>query len=289
MSLLTHNLQYRIVDRLVNYTYIFILIFLFILEGRSDDHIRILIALGLSFFFSFSAFLINWITLDGVFAATVFGTVSLGLGGWVLAAVVLLFFVSSSLITKAPVHVVNPEQTGYITQVSKVRRDGLQIWANGFWIALFAVLWFLFQNYIFLIMASAALATATADTWATELGSRKNGQTILITDFSKVNPGTEGGVSIKGTLGAFWGALLIAGALLILSSEVNLKLVSIIAFCGFLGCLADSYLGAIYQKNTDKVHWFNHLFDTHEKANNAVNWASTGIGAFLSLVFIQLF
>lgn len=275
-------------DRLVNYTYIFILIFLFILEGRSDDHIRILIALALSFFFSFSAFLINWITLDGVFAATIFGTVALGLGGWALAAVVLLFFISSSLITKVPVIGVEPDKTGYALQKSKMRRNGLQIWANGFWIALFAVLWFLFQYQVFLVMAAAALATATADTWSTELGSRNIGRTILITDFSQVKPGTDGGISIKGTLAAFWGALLIAGAFLFLSREVNPELFSVIALSGFLGCLADSFLGAVYQNNNNPDHWFNRFFESHEKANNAVNWASTGIGVLAALIFNQL-
>lgn len=274
--------------RLVNYTYIFVLIFLFILEGRSDDHIRILIALGLSFIFSFSAFLIHWITLDGLYAAIVFGTVVLGLGGWTLAAVVLLFFISSSLITKAPVIGSEPEKSGYTLQKSKTRRNGLQIWANGFWIAFFAVLWFLFQSQVFLVMAAVALATATADTWSTELGSRKTGRTILITNFSKVKPGTDGGVSIKGTLAAFWGALLIAGAFFGISREVNAQLFSIIALSGFYGCLADSFLGAVYQNNHNPDHWFNRLFDSHEKANNAVNWASTGIGVLTALIFIQM-
>ena len=276
-------------DRLANYTYIFILIFLFILEGRSDDHIRILIALSLSFLISMYAFLVNWITLDGVFAATVFGTVALGLGGWILAGLVLVFFVSSSLVTR------HRDQSGKITSLgifaegTKERRNGLQIWANGFWIALFAVIWFLFRDESLLVMASAALATATADTWATELGSRKKGHTVLITNFRKVDPGTDGAISLKGTLAGFWGALLIAFAFFIFSRNTDLEIISIVALSGFLGCIADSYLGAIYQHNNpDSNHWFNRYFNSHDYANNAVNWIATGLGALFALFLIQL-
>jgi len=277
------------VDRLANYTYIFILIFLFILEGRSDDHIRILIALFLSFIISMYAFLVNWITLDGAFAATVFGTVALGLGGWILAGLVLVFFVSSSLITRHKDQSGNKTSMGIFTEGTKERRNGLQIWANGFWIALFAVIWFLFRDETLLVMASAALAAATADTWATELGSRKKGHTILITNFRKVDPGTDGAISLKGTLAGFWGALLIAFAFFIFNRDTNMEIISIVAFSGFLGCIADSYLGAIYQHNNpDSNHWFNRYFHSHDSGNNAVNWAATGLGALFALFLIQL-
>ncbi len=276
-------------DRLANYTFIFLLIFLFILEGRSDDHFRIFIALFLSFLISLSAFFIHWVSLDGFIAATVFGTVVLGLGGWVLAGLVLIFFITGSLITKDFVDNLADKRDEPFSTRFKVRRDGMQIWSNGFWLIIFAVLWFLFQIEVFLIMAATSVASATADTWATELGSRKHGRTVLITTLNSVEPGTDGGVSLRGILAAFWGALLIALSLMIFRWEASLDYVSVITISGFSGCLADSYLGAVYQTRLkDRDNWFNRYFTSHEFANNAVNWASTGAGAFIALLLMQL-
>lgn len=276
-------------DRLANYTFIFLIIFLFILEGRSDDHLRIIIALFLSLLISLGAFFIHWVSLDGFFAASVFGTVVLGLGGWILAGLVLIFFVTGSLISRELIVNIDDKRGEAFSTRFKVRRNGLQIWSNGFWLVFFGVLWFLFQVEVFLIMAAAAVASATADTWATELGSRKQGRTVLITNFNTVEPGSDGGVSLRGILAAFWGALLIALSFMIFNWGVSLEYVSIITISGFLGCLTDSYLGAIYQyRLKDEDNWFNRYFTSHEYANNAVNWGSTGAGALFALILMQL-
>jgi len=276
-------------DRLANYTFIFLLIFLFILEGRSDDHLRIIIALFISFLISATAFFIHWVDLDGFFAATVFGAVVLGLGGWVLAVLVLVFFITGSLISRDLIVISDEKRDEAFSTRFKVRRNGLQIWSNGFWLVVCGVLWFIFQVEVFLIMAVAAVASATADTWATELGSRKQGKTVLITNFNAVEPGTDGGVSLRGILAGFWGALLIALGFMILQFGTSIEYVSIITISGFFGCIADSYLGAFYQyRLRDEDHWFNRSFTTHEYANNAVNWGSTGIGAFVALILMQL-
>ncbi len=284
-----HNRQLRDVDRLANYSFIFLTIFLFILEGQSGDHLRILIAFFLAVSLSLTAFLINWITLGGVYAAIVFGTVILGFGGWILALLVLLFFISCSLLTY-PIPADNRELTNALrTNSSAFRRNGLQIWSNGYWVALFAILYFLFQNEIFLVLAVSALATATADTWSTELGTRQQGRTYLITSFKKVEPGTNGGISVKGTMGAFWGTLLIGICYMILHGGTRLEFTTIIIISGFLGSVSDSYLGACYQNNNlTKNHWINRYFDTDESLNHAVNFAASGIGAIIALFLIQL-
>ena len=284
-----HNRQLRDVDRLANYSFIFLTIFLFILEGHSSDHVRILVAFFLAVFFSLSAFLVNWITLGGLSAAIVFGTVVLGFGGWILALLVLLFFVSCSLLTNTVSGDKREITNTTITNPSVFRRNGLQIWSNGYWVALFAILYFLFQNEIYLVLAVSALATATADTWSTELGTQKKGRTYLITSFKKVEPGTNGGISIKGTLGGFWGALLIGICYMILNGGTRLEFTTIIIISGFLGSVSDSYLGACYQNNNlAKDHWINRYFESEETVNHAVNFAASGIGAIIALFLIQL-
>ncbi len=266
---------------------------MFILEGRSDDHVRILLALALSALAASTAFLIHWITLDGLFASIVYGTVVLGLGGWLIAGLVLLFFITGSILAKDRiVDIKDGSHTKTYSTRFAIRRNGMQVWSNGFWVAVFSVMWFLFQLNIFLVLAAAAMASATADTWATELGTRKKGRTYLITNFTRVDPGTDGGISIKGTLAGIWGSLLIATAYLVISEGFPMPYFSVVAISGFLGCLTDSYLGAIFQyetKNDDhpKTNWFNNQFESHENANNAVNWMSTGIGAFFALLLSQ--
>ncbi|MEX0995309.1 MAG: DUF92 domain-containing protein, partial [Balneolaceae bacterium] len=103
-----------------------------------------------------------------------------------------------------------------------------------------------------------------------------------------VEPGSEGGVSVNGLLAAIAGSVLIGLVYLLFMSSLNLKVFGIIAITGFLGCLVDSFLGAFYQyENNDSSHWFNQYFTTSETANNAVNWAASGIGGILALVFFQ--
>jgi uncharacterized protein (TIGR00297 family) len=286
---MNHNHHPEDVDRLANYSFIFLTTFLFILEGHSSDHLRILIALLLSVLFSLSAFFINWINLGGLYTGIVFGTVILGFGGWSLAALVLLFFISSSLLSRRDSELqVNDEQSS-MPKKTNSRRNGLQIWANGYWVALFAIFYFLFQNELYLVMATAALATATSDTWSTELGTHKKGRTYLITDFKNVEPGTNGGVSLKGTLGGFWGALFIGICYMILHGGTRLEFTTVIVISGFLGCIADSYLGAFYQNSShDKNQWIHRYFESDETLNHAVNFTASGVGALIALVLIQL-
>jgi uncharacterized protein (TIGR00297 family) len=277
------------VDRLANYSFIFLTIFLFILEGHSGDHIRILSAFFLSAIFSLSAFLINWLTLGGVYAGIVFGTVIFGFGGWILAVLVLLFFISCSLLTNKTSDFIYNSPEELRAKPALFRRNGLQIWSNGYWVALFAILYFLFQNDIYLVMAVTALATATADTWATELGTQKEGRTYLISNFKIVAPGTDGGISINGTLGGLWGALFIGVCYLILYGGVRTEFSIIITVSGFLGCLADSYLGAFYFSNKqNESHWLHRYFESEETVNHAINLAASGFGAIIALSLIQL-
>ncbi len=269
-------------DRLLNAIALFLVILLFILEGTTTDHIRILLAFVLSLLLSMTAFLWGWFSLDGFYAAVVTGTALLGLGGWITALLVLLFFISSNLITRS-IPAGNPV-TG-----NEIRRDGLQVWANGFWMVLFAILLFLFQSELFQLLIAVAIASVTSDTWATEVGSRRGGKTLLISRLIEVPPGTDGGVSFHGTLFALLGALLIAAAYLAFSFQASLFNFFLVLFCGFSGCIADSYLGAVYQ--TGQRYRYSRIFRyarSRREQNHLVNWAATGIACIIALLIIQL-
>ena len=144
---------------------------------------------------------------------------------------------------------------------------------------------FIFSSDLFLIAALGAIATATADTWATELGSRRfEVQTYLISGLKKVKPGTDGGISVPGTIAAMAGSLAISTVAIYVFS-LNLIILFHILFAGFLGCLADSYFGAIFQRKDTAKEWSGMLKGlTIDFDNNTVNWISSGIGSLTAII-----
>jgi uncharacterized protein (TIGR00297 family) len=93
----------------------------------------------------------------------------------------------------------------------------------------------------------AMLAEATADTVASELGPILPGHTRLLTTFRRVHRGTDGGVSLGGTLSG-----IAAAAIVITVGIRSLDLGVVEAKCTFAGAaagfLADSLLGATLER-----------------------------------------
>jgi len=107
------------------------------------------------------------------------------------------------------------------------------------------------------VLALAALAEAAADTASSEIGMAFPGRTVLITTLKPVPPGTDGGVSARGTLAALMAIIAIAAAAL-WTAMVSLYDAAFIATAGFLGVQLDSLLGAIFERrgrlNNDLVN-----------------------------------
>jgi len=261
--------------RKLNALFIFLLVVVFITAANTVQQWNILLGVLLSTAFALVAFLFQRLTLDGMFATAVVGTFIFGLGGLSIALVVLFFFVSSALVTGR--WVPDSEESA-----QQVRRDGFQVWANGFWLIVCLVLAVIFNTKLFLLGALAAIATATADTWATELGSLAPQSTYLITNFQTVSPGTDGGISLRGTTAALAGAATIGSAGLYVFS-LHFYIFIVIFTAGFLGCVLDSYFGAIFQRNNRSVTlpaWDIKI----SIDNNLVNGISTGAGALLAVI-----
>jgi uncharacterized protein (TIGR00297 family) len=115
----------------------------------------------------------------------------------------------------------------------------------------------------------AALAEAGADTLASELGQALRGTPRLITTLAPVPAGTDGGITVAGTLIGLLGAAVIA-AVGVLAMALPWSVAWIAAGAGVAGLLFDSLLGATLERSG----WLN---------NDAVNFLSTLFAAGVAL------
>lgn len=148
----------------------------------------------------------------GVLGAMLTGTAIFGLGGFVPGLLLGAFFVSSTLLSHYKTHV--KEKFSEKFQKGS-RRDLGQALANGGWAALLAVSmgaaqWFGWDARVHALLFAAflgALATVTADTWATEIGVLSKTPPRLVTTGRVVPAGTSGGITPLGTATAFGGGI----------------------------------------------------------------------------------
>ena len=132
------------------------------------------------------------------------------------------------------------------TAEKKEGRTASQILANVGVAAACAVAYQWREDNLFLTAMCAALAEAAADTVSSEIGQTSSHEARLITTWRTVPAGTNGGISVSGTLAGTAAALLItlAGVFTGLISRQT-AVFPFIAAC--LGMVCDSYLGAILE------------------------------------------
>jgi uncharacterized protein (TIGR00297 family) len=186
------------------------------------------------------------LTASGAAAAALTGGLIFGLGGLPWAALLLAFFISSSVLSKAFAR----RKVIVGEKFSKgSRRDWGQVLANGGLGALLAVAHAAFPSQPWPWLAFAgAMAAVNADTWATELGVLSRTPPRRISTGQIVEPGASGGITQLGTLAALCGGLLIGGlAGLFSSGRVAALSLLGVPLAGLLGSLADSLLGATVQ------------------------------------------
>lgn len=96
--------------------------------------------------------------------------------------------------------------------------------------------------------AIAVLAEVAADTVSSELGQAVSARAYLITNFETVPVGTDGAVSLPGSIAGMMSALLVAGVAAG-TKVVAPRWVVVITAAAVLGMLLDSVLGATLERS----------------------------------------
>lgn len=195
----------------------------------------------------------SFVTIIGIFIVIARGF------NWL--AILLLFLLLGSVFTKF--------KSDYKKRIGlrHEQRTVKNVVSNG----IVPVVMAIFGNYAGFI---GAIATATADTMASEIGVLS--KPILITSKERVKPGTDGGVSVLGTAAGIVGALIIGITANLINVSPNIIPSILIALVsGMVGCFADSLLGATLERNG--------LFN-----NEHVNLSATIIGALVGIIIITI-
>jgi uncharacterized protein (TIGR00297 family) len=183
---------------------------------------------------------------SGAIGAVIIGAVTLGFGGWTWGVLLFLFFLTSSALSRFREADKRKAAEGF---EKGGRRDLAQVLASGGVPASLALAHCFAPWEGRLAMFIGALATVTADTWATEFGTLSRTPLRLVSTGRVVAAGTSGGISVHGTLAALAGGATIGLAAGLLPNGLSswtalpLGLAS-----GLAGSLIDSLLGASVQR-----------------------------------------
>jgi uncharacterized protein (TIGR00297 family) len=236
---------------------------------------RLFVGLALNGAIGLAAYLARSVDVAGALSAVVIGTAitaGLGLAG---LALMIAFFVLGTAATKLGYR---RKAARGIAQEKGGARGWQNAWANGGIPAALAVLAGMAPlglRDLLGIAYAASVATAAADTCSSEIGKAYGHRTFLITTLRPVPPGTEGAVSLEGTLAGLGGAAAVAA---VGSRDRALRLA-----CGrrgrrslgLVGSLAESLLGTVAEKRG----WMD---------NNLLNAANTAIGALVAVALVRL-
>jgi uncharacterized protein (TIGR00297 family) len=188
------------------------------------------------------------LTIGGAFAAALIGLVTEFIGGYPALGLLAAFFVTSNLFgrwRRQAKKCLGYEKGGV--------RDHWQVLANGGPAMLGLIIGELlrshgFPSYSTLVLFSAGLAEANADTWATEIGSVSNSLTWSIVTGKPVARGQSGGISLPGTAAAAAGSMFIAFCYYYATGvHGHQRLMFVIGLAGFCGAMVDSVLGGTIQ------------------------------------------
>ncbi len=213
------------------------------------------------------------LTPSGWVHAGALGTILWGCLGWRGWLAVVVYLVAGSLVTKIGWR---DKQKRGLAEARGGRRGPANVWGSAATGAALALLIGSGLEPKALLLAGfcASFAAKLADTFGSEIGKRWGGQPRLITTLRPVPAGTEGAISVEGTLASAAGSVLMTLVLFALQLLPSLAVSAVVMLIGFVATLAESLLGALAQ---DRVSWLS---------NELVNAIQTTLAALLAIVVL---
>jgi uncharacterized protein (TIGR00297 family) len=198
------------------------------------------VALGINAAVAGVAAVLRVVRPSGALAGAALGTVVLGFGGAGLYVLLWVFFAGGTLATR--LGKARKEAMGKAEDKGG-RRGAANVLANVS-VAAFCALAAGLGPYggALRLAAAAALATALMDTVGTEVGQAVASPTVLLPDFRRVPPGTDGAVSVVGTAAGLAAAALLAAAGVAAFVLTWAGAAAVVA-AAFLGTVLESLLG----------------------------------------------
>jgi uncharacterized protein (TIGR00297 family) len=196
-------------------------------------------AVIVGFTFGYFAFRAKTADLSGLFSAALVGIILLVFADAKWFMIMLAFFILGSVATRYKFEY--KKRIG-VEQGRGGARGYRNVFANGIVAAAAAVLYGVFQQPVFIIMYVGCVATAAADTLASEIGVT-GGIPYMITTLRKVPIGTNGGVTLVGESVALFGGFAVSLVAFLLG-VITLPMVAVCTIAGFVGTNIDSLAGA---------------------------------------------
>jgi uncharacterized protein (TIGR00297 family) len=235
--------------------------------------LRLLLAALINGVLAGAAYAARTVNLSGVIGGFLVGFAIYAFLDWRGFLLLLAFFVLGSACTKFGY---KRKAAAKLAQEEGGRRGARHAFANaGVATACAAFAAVTPYPLLFGLAFAAAFATAAADTASSEIGQLLGRRTFLITTFRPVPRGTEGAVSVEGTLAGIFASLILAA----LGAAVGLygwNGVLPVVLAAFVGTTFESLVGAALEKRQ--------LLD-----NEALNFLNTLVGALVAAALFFLF
>ena len=214
-------------------------------------------------------------TKSGWVSAGILGTILWGCLSWQGWMSVVIYLLFGSLVTKIGFKF---KKAQGIAGKRGGRRGPENVWgsaATGLFLAIMTK--FNAANVVmFKVGFAASFAAKLADTFGSEIGKRFGKDTYLITSLKKVDRGTEGGISIEGTLASVLGSIFMAFIMLRLSIISTKYHFIVVVVSGFLATLSKSIIGAKFQNK-------------YKLSNELVNAIQTSIASVFAIFALILY
>ena len=216
------------------------------------------------------------LTRSGWVHAGALGTILWGCLGWQGWLSVVIYLFLGSFVTRLGFE---RKQESGLAEGRGGRRGPENLWGSAATGACLAILFALKlgSGRLLLVGFAASFAAKLADTFGSEIGKRWGSKTFLITSFRPVSAGTDGAISLEGTLASSLGSFAMTFVMVSLFYDQIGRFAFVIFIAGFIATLFESFLGALFQQRLSFL------------TNEIVNSIQTSFAALLAMAIAYKF